>query len=1054
MRPFLYIRTILFLFLLLTIKPTLTQEYDNAFFDLITTENKKIEKGLSQNSVYSIFQDNEGFMWFGTWDGLNRYDGINFKILNKENGLSNQTIYSILQDTTGLLWIGTESGLNVYNPINGNINTYFHQAGDSTSLTNNWINHIYMDNSNNIWIATAHGLSKYNRKNNNFISFFDSPRDNSAFKSNQINCIIQDSLENYWLGTQMGLIRLNINSKILERFYHKSGDEQSLPGNIINCMLIDKSGKLWVGSNNGLCIYNYKNQKFQNFNQITNLPGNFSASNISALIQGERNNIWIGTYGKGLFLYSPVNDTVLHYNHLPANQNSIANDRIFSLYKDQTSTVWIGTFSGINKYDKNSSYFPVFKTDHISKNVLNNEFVRAFYEKSPGIIWIGTEKGINILNEKTGKFTYILKEPGKQNFLSSNNIRDIYRDNEGTFWIGTADSGLNAYNTETGKFESYKFNRNKNSIAGNFILNIQEDDKGFIWISTGSGLSKYNPRNKTFTNYLFNPDDASTYGFRRIYEIHKDKKGNLWFASQNGLLKYIEEKDTFIPVNIYPEGFKNEKNIQLFTIFEDSLKNFWIGTRGLGLIKYNAENGKSRIYTEQNGLPNNVVYGILQDDRGYLWISTNWGLSKFNPDTENFINYDVRDGLQSNEFNSNGILKSSSGKMYFGGMKGFNCFYPENIKINKNVPPVKITDFLVYNIPVPDSVLSSDTILLKYDQNFFTIKFAALDYTNPLKNKYKYTLGNFDKQWRSTNADNPEANYTRVNPGTYIFKVLGSNNDGVWNSNGARKVIIIHPPWYQHWLFRIPFSLLVIIIIWLLIRSRIKGIKKQHEVEKKILAIEKQMFEIEQKALQLQMNPHFIFNSLNSIQSFVLKNDTDKAINYLAKFSQLMRFILSNSREAYIPILNEIEAIKHYLDIEKLRFDDKFDYQINIDRSIDQEFTEIPPMIIQPYIENAIIHGLVNSDKKGNIDIQIKRAGDSILCIIEDNGIGREKAEIIKNNSGIKRKPRGMIITKERLDILSRQHKEKFNVKILDLKDNSGKPAGTRVEIIMHFIES
>lgn len=1031
-----------------------SQEYENAGFGLITTENKKIEKGLSQNSVYSIFQDKDGFLWFGTWDGLNRYDGINFRIFNQENGLSNQTIYSILQDTTGLIWIGTESGLNIYNPVNGKIKTFYHQTEDSTSLSDNWINQIYLDRNRNIWIATARGLSKYNRADDNFINFLDSPRDNSAFKSNQINCIIQDSLNNYWLGTQMGLIRLNINNKIIERYYHKNGDEHSLPGNIINSMLIDKFGNLWIGSNSGLCQYNYENQNFQNFEKKTKLSGKLTASSITTLLKGVNNNIWIGTDGNGLYYYNTEMDTLRHFKHLPSNQNSIANNRVFSLFIDQSSTVWIGTFNGINKYDRNSSYFPVFRADNINENGLNNEFVRAFYEKSPGIIWIGTEKGINILNEKTGMFTYIVKKEGGKNTLSSNNIRDIYRDSNGIFWIGTADSGLNTYNPETAKFESFKFNRNKNSIPGNFILNIQEDNNGFIWISTGRGLSKFNPGNKLFTNYLFNPDDSSTYGFRRIYKIHKDNNGDLWFASQNGLIKYIEEDDSFKPVNIYPEGHTSEKATQLFTIYEDSLKNFWIGTRGSGLVKYNVITGKSKIYTEQDGLPNHVVYGILQDNKGYLWISTNWGLSKFNPDTENFINYDVRDGLQSNEFNSNGVLKSSSGKMYFGGMKGFNCFYPENIKINKNIPPVRITDFLVYNVPVPDSILASDTILLNYDQNFFTIKFAALDYTNPLKNKYRYILEDFEKQWRSTNADNPEANYTRVNPGTYIFNVTGSNNDGIWNSKGARKVIIINPPWYQHWLFRIPFSLLLIIVAWLLIRSRIRGIKKQHKVEKKVLAIEKQMFEIEQKALQLQMNPHFIFNSLNSIQSFVLKNDTDKAINYLAKFSQLMRFILSNSREAYIPVKNEVEAVKHYLDIEKLRFDDKFDYQINIDHSIDQEFTEIPPMIIQPYIENAIIHGLVNSEKKGKIEIQIKRAGNSILCIVEDNGIGREKAEIIKNNSGIKRKSRGMIITKERLDILSRQHKEKFNVTILDLKDSSGKPTGTRVEIIMHFIES
>jgi LytS/YehU family sensor histidine kinase len=355
---------------------------------------------------------------------------------------------------------------------------------------------------------------------------------------------------------------------------------------------------------------------------------------------------------------------------------------------------------------------------------------------------------------------------------------------------------------------------------------------------------------------------------------------------------------------------------------------------------------------------------------------------------------------------------------------------------------------------VDTDIENGEIIRLSYTENFFSIEFSGLDYTNPSKNLYRYKLDNYDAGWVFANAGQRRAEYRKVDPGTYDFLVTGSNNDGIWNQDGISLTIIISPPWWKTWIFQLFLILILVIFFWSVIILRIKTIKRKHEVEKKMLSIEKQVFELEQKALRLQMNPHFIFNSLNAIQNFVLINDTDKAVNYLAKFSHLMRMILANSTAAFITLKDELKALTYYMDLEKLRFDNKFDYLITRDPLIDEEFVEIPPMLFQPYVENAIIHGFINSPDPGLLDISLKRLNPgTMLCVIQDNGIGREKAIEIREKSGIKRQPKGMTITQERIEIFNKQSRKNFSVKIIDLKNERGEALGTRVEFTIQYKE-
>ncbi|MEN8226088.1 MAG: histidine kinase, partial [Bacteroidota bacterium] len=534
---------------------------------------------------------------------------------------------------------------------------------------------------------------------------------------------------------------------------------------------------------------------------------------------------------------------------------------------------------------------------------------------------------------------------------------------------------------------------------------------------------------------------------------YEDSKDVLWFGTNNGLNRYDPERDAFVSYISDPDNPYSISANAIFGIFEDSKGNYWVGTMGGGLNHFDPLREDFLFLDESNGLPNNVVYITLEDKLGNLWLTTNWGLSKFSPTTGEFVNYDINDGLQGNEFNGGAWYHADDGEMFFGGMDGFNSFYPEEITLNEAPPRMVITSFKKLNVPVKRGFCNRDTIRLNYDDNFFSIEFSALDFTNPAKNKYAYMLENYDEEWNFRDADRRTAEYTRVSPGNYTFRVIGSNNDGIWNDTGVSLRIIILPPWWDTVIFRIIFGALIFALLWSFIYWRIRMIKRKHEVEKRVLAIEKELLDVQQKALQLQTKPQYIFNSLTAIQSFVIATDTDKAIHYLTKFSQLMRLILTNSRESSIPVRDELKAVEHYMDIERLRFDNKFDYEVKVDRNIDDEFMEIPPMIIQPFVENAILHGLIHNPDPGHLQLELKLKKNFIFCTIQDNGIGRKKAEEIREASGIKRKSRGMLITRERLEILNKQNKEKFAVRVIDLHDKQGKASGTRVELNILFLE-
>lgn len=1028
---------------------------DGIFFRTMMSENVRIEKGLSQNSVYSIFQDDDGYMWFGTWDGLNRWDAYNFNTFSKEQGLTNETIHAIFQEGDWL-WVGTENGLNAIHMTTSEIRNYYSDPADSTTLTHNWINHIYKDSRGRLWICTAAGLNEYIEEEDHFRHVLSRDYGN-PMRSNYFNSMQQDADSNYWVATNYGLVYFEPLTNRVTRYFSKPDDDKSLPSNQIHSILTDETGRVWIGTARGLAYYDSENRHFINIDIWPDQDEKKDQPAITALAWESGKGLWAGTNGDGLFLIRQNNMQLSHYKHVPGRPSSISDNRIQSLYIDRQGIIWVGTFNGLNKVDRNAPRFKLLRSNPTQANTLHNNSIWCFLETAPGKVWIGTDEGISIFNRNTHHFTILINDhaPVKYDF-EDKQVRSLYQDQAGNIWIGTRNSGLYLYSMDHRQVHHFSHERNNNnSLTDNYIYDIAGTPDSNIWVATHHGLSRYNKATNRFYRYFHEADQENTLPDNKIYNLFVDPYGRLWVSTAAGLSMYRSKSDDFINYAL-PEDLLQQNPVytnHFFSLTYDRKGTFWIGSRGGGLVHFTPETGQFKIFTHHDGVPSNVVYTALIDTENNLWLTTNWGLSRFDTGEGLFINYEVTDGLQSNEFNLNAALIASNGEIYVGGLNGFNIFAPETIKVNTQPPPVRITAFKKFNELQNLKLRDGDTVRLNYHDNFFSFEFTALDFTNPAKNKYRFMLENYDADWIDRSADKRFAEYAKMKPGTYRFTVQASNSDGFWNEEGVSLTIIIKPPWYATHLFRITIAIILLLLFYFGIQLRTRAINRKHEVEKNYLAFEKQLFELEQKALQLQMNPHFLFNSLNSIQAFVLSNDIDNAIRYLSKFSQLMRRTLGNSRESMIPLRDEIQALTLYLEIEKLRFDDKFEFMIHLDPDIDDSYIEIPPMILQPYVENAIIHGLMHTTEKGLLRINISIEDENITCIIEDNGIGREKAAEIKKQSGIERKSRGMLITKERLEILNLYSKDQYTVKIVDLKDENGRAAGTRVEVRIIYKE-
>jgi len=816
-------------------------------------------------------------------------------------------------------------------------------------------------------------------------------------------------------------------------------------------MAIDKNGNLWTYLNNTLYLecFNTKTNRCKHFLNFIEKQSNISANYLRSIFIDKSGRLWIGTNGAGLNLFFPDKNFFYEYRADPFDQRSLQAYSIVQIYQDRSGLIWLATATaGVERFNPDESKFIHYQTPAITFPALTHQWVRAVAEDSSYRLWIGSLNGISILDRNTGTYTNYQWKQDDPHSLSDNSVRSLCCDKQGNMWIGTA-NGLNLFDPVHKNFHVFYAANNNHSLAGSSVSSIVSDKKGDLLIGGGGGLSVYHFKTHRFTNSKNDSAHALLNGGNTI--IFEDSHGIIWIGTgRNGLIKYNRltgEIEHFI--NNINDTFSLAANF-VCSITRDHKGIIWVGTES-GLCRFNETNRKFTTFSEKNGLPNVHVAELQVDDKDRLWMSTNKGISMLNESRTTFTNYDPSDGLQGWEFNDQSAFKTHDGYFCYCGKNGFNVFHPDSLKKNHFIPPLILKRITIFDQPLNIDSAYSDlkSLNLSYKQNFFSFEFAALNYDHPEKNQYACQLTAFDKKMVQLGT-NRVISYTNVPPGNYRLKVKASNNDNVWNETGYELELVITPPFWATWWFRTIVIILFIGGVFLFFKLRENRIKKEQARQ---TAINKQIAEIRMIALRAQMNPHFIFNSLNSIQHFITIREKEEALSYLSKFSKLIRKILENSRENTVSISNELQLLELYIQLEQLRFNNKFDYHIAVDEKIDTENIEIPPLLIQPYIENAILHGLINKNSKGDLWLSLEKNNGLLICKIEDNGIGRERAQEIEQKKISKHKSLGIKVTNERISTLSALLDYKMEVVIEDLfetktaLEEAPQPAGTRVTI-------
>lgn len=816
-----------------------------------------VEGNLSEGTVTCIVQDYRGVLWFGTRFGLNRYNGVDFSIYehdyNDSSSLSNSYINCLFEDSNQTLWIGTVQGLNVYNRSDDTFKRFQTDPDDLNSLSNNSIHTIFEDSKNNIWIGTENGLNKYNPQSKSFTRFVNDPDNPNSLSHNYIRTIFEDSKGNICVGTYGGgLCKYNPGSNRFHTYTHKASDPTSLSSNHVRVSLKDKSGNVWIGTKGGLNLLDENGGDFQfkqfkqEINNINSLPHNI----IGSIAEDEQGNLWIGTENGGLSIYDKKTKRFYNHVHDPNNPNSLMHNSIWAIYRDNVGSMWLGILNkGINKWDKYQSKFDHFSI-RSSSNALSNNNVTCFSEDDKGNLWIGTDGGgLNYFDRKTNQFDYYMFDPHDINSLGSNAVTALTEDSEGQLWIGTWEGGLSRLNKKTGKIANFKHDPlDRSTISSNNVFSLLEDRKGRLWIAAyEGGLDLYDKETQTFKHYYHNPFDSLSLCDNKVFELFEDSKGNLWVGTEGRGLSIMNlENDTpsFTHLRHNPEDPTSLGGDVIIHIMEDKNRNIWIGTFGGGLSKYDPKKATFKTYRKEHGLPNNVVHSILEDDENNLWISTNAGISRFNIEEEIFRNYTKADGLQAQEFTRGSALKTKNGEFLFGGVNGFNAFFPEHIYDNPNIPPVYITGFRIYgkqvkpgtaDSPLKRHISDTDQIVLNHDQSVFSFEVSALNYTQAAENKYAYKLEGYDKDWQYI-GNRRNIYYTKVPQGDYTFKVKGSNNDNLWNEAGTSIQVKIHPPWYATWWAYGLYFIVGLVLLYLyqrnlIYRERLKSDLKMEHLE-------------------------------------------------------------------------------------------------------------------------------------------------------------------------------------------------------------------------------
>lgn len=1012
-------------------------------FDRLTSEN-----GLSDNYVTCAIQDSHGFMWFGTRDGLNRFDGYSFLVYRHDptvrGSLSDGSIESLLEDRRRRLWVGTHSGgLDRFDAESERFRHYRHDQADPCSIGEGRITSLCEDARGNLWAGTtdrASGVSRWEIDEDAFTRFRYDPLDPNSLSSDRVAGVCRDSAGNVWVATMdSGLNRYDpsicgfINHHTVPA-YACVADEP------LNAIRTDRDGRLLLFTGLNTIRFDPRTACGQRFAPAG--EGAPVVDPLATVLTDRGGTCWTASHKRGVIASNPTWEGALRLRNSPAVPTSIASDVVFCICEDNAGNIWFGTERGISRVNRRTWQFRYLQHDPFDSTTIAGPVVRSMAVDRSDALWLGTngggldrwdrgaarvrhmrldndtiDGGINTVNTihidaagnkwlGTNWGLVLIRADGTRSFWHHNSkdsnsighggVWSILERRSGEIWVGTLYSGINILDRNTGRFRHLRHDPlNPAGLSSNGILALFETPDGAVWAGTDNGLNRIDPRTGRCRHYQNDVDDSTSLSNNRVWFIIQATDGMLWIATSGG-----------------------------------------------GVNRMDPATGRCRRFSERDGLAANTAAALMEDGHGNIWASTARGLSRINPTNGTVRSYLSSDGLPVYEYHFKSCCRDSSGTIYFGGTNGAVGFRPDDLVDNSHAPPVEITSFRTIDsaFHMSTSLASARTITLGPENNSFTLEFAALDYTNPQANRYRYVLEGFDREPRAVTASHRFAEYTNVPPGHYRFIVSGANSDNLWSVHSRSVEIVVEPAYWQTWWFRGIAIIAGAAVIGGALVARVRSVRNKEQTERRVV-------EYQLQALRAQMNPHFLFNSLNSILYFVVRRDIESAQSYLSAFSSLVRNTLESVRSDSVSLADELESLRLYLKLESLRFKDRFNVSIEIASEIDPDAVDVPPMIIQPYVENALRHGLAHKEGHGSIAIHLRRRADDLLCSIVDDGVGRQRSAEIQRNELRAHRVHGMALTRNRLDVLSRLHRQRYHVAVTDLVSDGGSALGTRVDI-------
>ena len=796
------------------------------------------DSGLSQSFVYTIVQDQQGYMWFGTQEGLNRFDGFEFRVFANDpadpTSLSDESIRTMIADSSGVLWIGTDAGgLSRYDAASETFVNYLHDPGDPESISDNRIRVVYEDRAGVIWVGTdGSGLDRFDRETSTFSHFAFEPSSADGISNGSVWDILEDSEGSLWIATADGLNRLDRQSGRFTRYFHDPARIGTLSDNKLRVLYEDVDNRLWIGTESGgLNRFDPASGTFERFTHDPESPATISSNRINAIDQDDAGLLWIAT-DMGLNAFDPANGSFDRYANDPGDRYSLPHDNVLSIYQDRGGVMWVGTYDGLSKWRPSVRAMRHYRNDAKNPASLSEDTVTSFAAAPEGDFWIGTfGGGLNLLDSDTGQFRQFRHSPDDPTSLSSDRVMALYTDSDGVLWAGTRAAGLNRYDAVSNAFSRFQHDpENTASISSNGITAIIETSDKRLWIGTfGGGINLYDPDTQSFTRLRNDPADATSLSNDRVLVLFEDSAGIVWIGTYGGGLNRFDPSSGVFSV-FRGEPYREDglSGDEIYMIQEDIQGDLWIGVKGAGLNRWTAAEraaGRLRVqrFGELHGLPSATIYSGIWDDSGHLWLSTARGVSRLNVDTLEFRNYDTSHGLQGDEFNLAAGFRAPNGQVMFGGMNGFNLFQPAELNGGRPPPPVAITNFLAMNEPVDlvDARLHGSQPKLNHNQNVIGFEFAALDFAAPENSHYRYRLDGLDDDWVDA-GNKRQVTYTNLPAGDYIFRVRAQNNDGIWSEAEAKLAFSMAPaPWRTWWAYA-SYAILLTSLLLMAIRTQNK----------------------------------------------------------------------------------------------------------------------------------------------------------------------------------------------------------------------------------------